>query len=109
MKAIYVQPGDTLDYVNTTSSAIDAGTIIIYGARAAVAAATIPPGETGAITLTGAFEVPKATGEITAGAVVYYDAESDKATTTAQDNTVIGIAAYAATSSDETVIVRLNG
>ena len=43
MKATYIQPGDTLDYTNPTESTIEAGTVIVFGSKAAIAAADIPP------------------------------------------------------------------
>lgn len=109
MKATYIQPGDTLDYTNPTESTIEAGTVIVFGSKAAIAAADIPANETGAITLTGAWEIPKDNTAITAGATVYYNAESDKATATAEENTAIGTAIAAFGAEATTVIVRLNG
>lgn len=109
MQAIYIQPGDTPDYVNPTETTIEAGTLVVFGTRAAIAATTIPPGEVGSVTLIGAWEIPKDTSAITAGAIVYYDAENDKATVTETDNTVIGIAIADAGTDAATVVVRLNG
>lgn len=109
MKATYIQPGDTLDYTNPTERTIEAGTVVVFGTKAAVAAADIPAGEIGAVTLIGAWEIPKDTSAITAGAAVYYDAENDKATTTASGNTTVGTAIADAGADATTVIVRLNG
>lgn len=48
MKAKYIQPGNTIDYKNTGSSDIAYGSIVPLGtARAGVAAAHIPAGQTG--------------------------------------------------------------
>ena len=54
MKAKYIQPGNTIDYKNTGSSDITYGSIVPLGtARAGVAAALIPAGQTGATGPTG--------------------------------------------------------
>ena len=107
MKGIYVQKGDNLDYKNPTEAEIEAGSVIKFGNMCAVAAATIPPGEVGAIATVGVWTLPKDSSEVTAGALVYYDDSADKATTTKKDN-VLGIAAADAKTDAAAVTVKLN-
>ena len=46
-KAEYWQRGESIDYKNTGSSAIEANSVIVLGKRVGVAGMTIQPGETG--------------------------------------------------------------
>ena len=67
---------------------------------------TIPVGEKGTLVTEGVFKMPKASGEIAAGAAVYYDAASGNVTTTANDNAA-GWAVEVAESGDTEVLVKL--
>ena len=46
-KAEYWQRGESIDYKNAGSSAIEANSVIVLGKRVGVAGMTIQPGETG--------------------------------------------------------------
>ena len=107
-KASYWQRGESIDYTNGGSSKIDANTVIPFGARIGVVGTDIAAGETGSLIVAGVFELPKASGAITAGAVVYWDATNSNITTTSADNTAAGFAVAAAESGDETVLVKIN-
>lgn len=48
-KAEYWQRGESIDYKNTGSSAIEANSVIVLGKRVGVAGMTIQPGETGSL------------------------------------------------------------
>jgi predicted RecA/RadA family phage recombinase len=102
-----IQNGKVLDYVNGTGTAILSGSLVIFGVLFGIAVTDIAIGETGAVELQGVFELPKATGAITQGAKVYWDATAGKITTTASTNTAIGAASEAALSGDATVKVLL--
>ena len=108
MIGIYKIPGNNIPYTNTGETAIPAGTLVIIGTIAGIAACTIEPGATGTVATTGVFTLGKDTTDITAGAVVYYDDSADAVTITASDNTKIGVAIAAAGTSATTVDVRLN-
>ena len=58
-KAAYHQRGETLDYTNTGSSAIEAGTILTIGKRIGVASTLIQPKALGAVDVVGVFNMPK--------------------------------------------------
>ncbi len=109
MTAEYIQEGNNLDYTNATETAIAAGTLVVMGEICGIAACTIQPGETGVITTTGVWSLPKDDAAITAGAKVYYDDDAGEVTATASSNTFIGIAAAAAAAGDTAAAVRLNG
>lgn len=108
MKALYVQEGNNINYINPTEETIAYGTVVVIGSVCGVAAADIPSDEEGVLITEGAFEITKDTSEVTIGAKVYYDAENDVATTTESD-TVLGYAIADATADETTVLVKLNG
>lgn len=106
--ADYFQRGESLDYTNGTSNKIEAGDVVVFGTKIGVAGCDIVPGAVGSIHVEGVFAFEKATGAITAGAAVYWDATNGKITTTSTDNTLAGFAVAAAASGDATVLVKIN-
>lgn len=102
----FSQKGDILDLV-APSGGVVAGVLYVLGKIAAVAAATVAEGETFAGVVEGVVELPKATGAITEGATVYWDATAKNVTTTSTSNTKIGYAVAAQLSADATVKVKL--
>lgn len=106
-KAEYWQRGESIDYKNAGSTAIEANSVIVLGKRVGVAGMTIHPGETGSLHVKGVFRFDKDGGEITAGAEVYITAEG-KITTTAESNTAAGFATETAKAEDLSVLVNIN-
>ena len=92
-KAAYHQRGETLDYTNTGSSAIEAGTILTIGKRIGVAATLIQPKALGSVDVVGVFAMPKtSTNAITnetAG-----NAAAHSATTVAQKGDAYNITSF---------------
>ncbi len=109
MKAEYIQEGKNLDYINPTNEIITAGTVVIAGEIAAVAAGNIAQGEVGAIATAGVWQMPKSPDAITMGAKVYYDKENDKVSLSSENSVFIGVAAADAAAADNFVNVRLGG
>lgn len=107
MNAKYWQRGETLDY--TPTAAVANGAVVSLGTRIGIAGSDIAANASGQIHVTGVFEMEKASGAITMGAAVYYDATNDVITTTATSNTPAGYAAGAAAESAATVLVKLLG
>lgn len=108
MSATYLQRGESLDYLNSTSEAIAAGTIISLVSRIGVAGTTIEPGELGSIHMMGVFEVPKTDiAEIPMGTLVYFDGTGIKKTATG--TIPAGYAAADAAAADKTVSIALLG
>lgn len=106
-KANFWQRGETLDYVNSGSAKIEAGTVIELGSRIGIAGGDIAVGETGSIHVVGVFEFPKTDSTaINAGTAVYWDGSG--ITATASTNTPAGYAAYTAAASATTVLVKIN-
>ena len=70
MEAIYCQKGDIIDY--TAAGALAFGDVVDLTTRIGVAGVDIPEGGTGPVHLTGVYQIPKATGEITVGQALYW-------------------------------------
>ena len=106
--AEYWQRGESLDYTNAGSAAIEAGDVIVLGTKIGIAGCDIAVGAVGSVHVEGVYKFPKATGAITIGAAVYWDATNENITTTSTSNTLAGYAAAAAVSADTTVLVKIN-
>ncbi len=106
MIARYVQKGEAVDY--RPENAVSAGDVIVLGNLIGIARLDIGAGTLGSLAVVGVFDAPKATGAITAGAAVYWDATNHQVTTTATDNPYLGKAILAAESADESVRFLLN-
>lgn len=104
--ADYVQDGDLIDY--TPSSAVAAGDVVVLNDLVTVAPRPIAANKLGAVAVEGVYALPKATGAIGQGAIVYWDATAGNVTTTATGNKRAGKAAAAAASGDATVRVLIN-
>ena len=115
MTAKYWQKGEVLDY--KASAAVKNGEVVSLGTRIGVAGEDIAAGEPGHLHVVGVFEMDKATGAVTMGAALYYDAKEKNITTVAStgessskvDNIPAGYAAAPAESGDATVLVKLLG
>mgnify|MGYP002079327829 CR=1 FL=1 len=103
MDALYVSPGDAIDY--TPGSALDAGEIVIVGELAGFTKTPIAAGTVGALHLRGIVEWPKAAGgggTFAAGDFVYWDGST---TTTSSGDDLIGRAVAAAANGASSVRV----
>lgn len=98
--------GDLVDY--TPSAAVAAGDVVILNDLVTVAPRPIAANKLGAVAVEGIFILPKASGAIGQGAIVYWDATAGNITTTSSSNKRAGKAAEAAASADTTVKVLLN-
>ncbi len=110
--ARFIHDGDAIDY--TPGGNIAAGDVVVQEDLIGVAKLDIPAGRLGALSVTGVFDFPKATGSgsaIPAGATVYWDESAKQAYrpvggSLGSDN-LLGKATLAAGEADETVRVRL--
>lgn len=113
MKAVYVNRGEAIDFVNDSGADIAAGEVVSLGIRIGVAGGNIPNGEPGALHVTGVFELPKAAEELALGAAVYYagDGVTAAASTgsgnSAAENVPAGWVVKAAAADDATVRVKI--
>ena len=78
MSAKYWQRGETIDYTATDDLAN--GDVVNLATRIGVAGDDIAAGETGAVHVVGVFEMPKATGAVTVGQALYWDAAAENIT-----------------------------
>ena len=104
--ASYLQGDCLLDY--TPSAAVAAGDVVVLNDLVCVAPLAIAANKLGAVAVEGVFELPKASGAIGQGAIVYWDSTNSNITTTSTSNKRAGKAAYAQASGDTTVKVLLN-
>lgn len=104
----FVQKGEIVTL--TAPSALSSGDPVLVGSLFGIAATDATNGaEVEALTV-GVFELPKATGEAWAtGDKVYWDGTAKACTTTATDNSLIGVAMTTAGSASAVGVVRLNG
>jgi predicted RecA/RadA family phage recombinase len=103
----YIQSGKTVTLAAPYQRNSGEGALV--GALFGVALSTLANGASGEFATQGVFDLAKAVGAITQGALVYWDNTAKNVTTTSTSNTRIGCAIVAAASGDATVRVRLNG
>lgn len=103
--AEYTQAGDNIDY--TAAEKIEYMQVVPLADRIGIALENIAAGDTGTVTLTGAFKLPAADGAIEVGAKVYFDAAAGKVTTTATDNIPAGYAIEPKTAAAASIVVRI--
>jgi predicted RecA/RadA family phage recombinase len=104
--ASYSQAGCLIDY--TPSAAVAAGDVVVLNDLVTVAPVAIAANALGAVAVDGVWSMPKASGAIGQGALVYWDATAGNITTTATNNKRAGKAAAAAVSGATTVQVLIN-
>jgi predicted RecA/RadA family phage recombinase len=111
--ARFIHDGDAIDY--TPGSDVAAGDVVVQEDLIGVAKLDIPVGRLGALSVTGVFDFPKATGSgtsIPAGATVYWDDTAQQAFylgagSASGNELLLGKAELAAGETDATVRVRL--
>jgi len=103
----YVQQGQTLTLIAPRTVASGSG--ILVGALFAVALADAAAGQPVEARRVEVFDLAKATGAWTQGQKVYWDNTAFNVTTTATNNTLIGVATQAQASADAVGRVLLTG
>lgn len=106
MATNFVQRGDTLTI--PAPAAVLSGQGVSVGNLFGVAAADAEAGADFDMLTAGVFELPKvAANSFALGDLVYWDAETNLATSTATDNAKIGAAVEVAGSGAASVVVKL--
>ena len=95
-----------IDY--TPSSAVAVGDVVVLNDMFCVAERPIAANVKGALSTEGGYVLPKASGAIGQGAIVYWDATNNVITTTVGSNKRAGNAIEAAASADVLVKVAIN-
>jgi predicted RecA/RadA family phage recombinase len=108
MATNFIQPGRAITV--TAAAAATSGAVVAVGSIIGVAANTAAIGDALDIETEGVWELPKvAANTFTVGAPAYWAAGTGLVTSTATDNTKLGVAVAAAGAGAGTVKVRLNG
>lgn len=109
-----VQEGKTLDYANSSGSAIEAGSVVVVGQQIGIAVCDIANGESGPLAMEGVFTVAKVSAAvIAAGESVIWDTSAsafDDNAATPADGDVSGccVAWEAAGNGVTALAVKLN-
>lgn len=103
----YVQKGENLTF--TAPRALASGAGFLVGSIFAVASADAASGAPVVGVTEDVFDLPKATGAVTAGAKAYWDNTAFVVTTSASGTVLIGAFTQAAASADATGRVKLTG
>lgn len=112
--AVRVAGGQKIDY--TPGSDVTGGQVVIIGTIPFIASTDITASVVGSLEVEGIFDVPKATGALTAGDAIYWNttgnpnvgtAGTGAATGTASGNYLMGVAVLDAASGDTYVRVKL--
>jgi predicted RecA/RadA family phage recombinase len=106
----YIQPGDIIDWVNGTGSAVVSGQPVVVGKRQmGIALVDIASTATGSVAREGVFQLAKNTAQaVTLGQRLFWNGSTSKVDNAATINTYfIGFAFAAQGSSDTTVLVCL--
>lgn len=104
----YIQPGEKIDYINSSENVIKYMDIVAGTNKLFIAAEEIPAGATGAVYAEGVFEMAAKSGEaFTFGQMLYYDSTAGKLTGTASTNAYFGYAAAPKASSGTSVLAKL--
>ncbi|MDO5391025.1 MAG: DUF2190 family protein [Eubacteriales bacterium] len=109
MKASYWQRGETIDFKNNTGKKIEATDIVVIGTRIGVAGGDIENGETGAVHVTGVFQMKKKAEAVALGQLLYADKDSMDITGTEDGNIPAGWAVYPSGADSNSVYVKLLG
>jgi len=108
-EAVKVSSGEMIEY--TPSTDVAAGTVVVQGNLVGIALEPIKANTKGALAVTGVFDVAKAsTTTFSAGALVYWDDNNNRAVTTDESgsNKLMGKAVADAASGATLVRVRLS-
>ncbi|SEG12409.1 DUF2190 family protein [Marinobacterium lutimaris] len=105
----FVQKGETVDFIAPTGGAA-AGIPLVVGSLVVIPVLSVPEGYECVGTVEGVFNLPKLSTD-TPGQFgkAYWDATNGYVTTTATDNTEIGVFMEALASGTTEADVRLNG
>ena len=90
MNASFVQRGEAVDFV--PSRDIESGELLSFGALLGIVKIPVKAGENGALHLSGIYDVLKLPESIPAGARVFWNASSRRATAEGTGNSFLGVA-----------------
>lgn len=108
MATNFIQPGR--DITLTAGGTVSSGDGLLTGSMFGIALNDATSGDDLVVATEGVWTLPKTSAQAwTVGALIYWDDSVGECTTTATDNTLIGVAVAAAANPSATGTVRLNG
>lgn len=106
--ATYVNKGETVIF--TATEAIAYGNVVAFATRIGVALENIPAGSSGTVGIAGVYEIQaKASDKMAVGDAVYWSKANKEITTTADGNTLAGIAVSDKAAATAGVVAVKNG
>ena len=102
-----IASGKVLDYVVPNATTIVSGQLVQVGDVHGVAVTDGAAGDTIALNLEGVYSIPKVSGEMTQGALVYWNHTQSKVTLTATGFKPVGFIYRTAASADTEAQVKL--
>ena len=103
--AEYFQRGESLNFLNSGETVIEAGTPVVIGTKIGIAGCDIAPGAVGSLHVEGVYRFEKGSGALEMGAAV---AISGNTAAAASGDTNHGYVAAPAAAGDSTVLVKIN-
>lgn len=107
-KANFWHRGESLDYVNSGDTLIEAGTVLAIGDRIGIAGCDIAPGALGSVNVEGVFEFSKGSDAMAIGTAVTITAATGTAEAAGNGDAINGFVAADAKAADSTVYVKIN-
>jgi len=109
MTTVYIQPGEVLSL--TVPADVKSNDVVTIGAFTGVCTHDAKSGEVCEIGLVGVWELPKGSGALTQGQLVYWDSSAKKVAASAGSNgaPLLGAVTEAAGADAKVARVRLNG
>lgn len=108
MSTTFHNEGKRMPYTNATSATISSGDVVVLTDMIGIAIADIAASDTGVLDVSGVHLLDKASGAITQGQQLYWDASSENLTTSSTGNEKAGRAWAAASTAATTAYVLLN-
>ncbi len=106
MFAQFIQDGNSIDYTPTVDT--PAGTVVVIGDRVGITKTDIAANTLGSLAMSGVFDIEKDNLVIPMFSKVYWDEAAKKATLTASDNILLGLAIHEAVATDGIVRARIS-
>jgi len=107
--AIYIQKGETLDFINTGETDIEYNDVVSLTNRIGIAQEPISTESVGSVAVVGVYELPAdATTAFVTGEALYWDATNAKVVKTAGD-IAAGWAFADKAATGTTVLVKIGG
>lgn len=103
----FIQPGKSIDFTAPAGGVVS-GRPVVLGSLIGISSVTADEGKQASMETEGVFELSKVSAQAwVVGAKIYWDDTAKKVTTTATDNTLIGVSVEVAANPSSTGLVKL--